>query len=249
MKTKPAVLITGAGTGIGAATARIFSDNGHDVVLTGRRRHVLEETAEVLPGKTHVIPADLTDLSEIQALIKEATRQVPHLGILVNNAGIYSRGEFLKTGDREWTSMFESNLMSVVRITREIVPHFQKNSAGAIVNVSSTAGLRPLAGLAPYATVKAAVISLTQCLALELAPSQIRVNAVCPGIIETPIHGFEKLDKAAAEKVKKQMSAMHPLGRMGQPEDVAWAIYQLCAEQAGWMTGVILPVDGGISLL
>lgn len=243
-QSKPAALITGAGSGIGAATARLFSCMGHDVVLVGRRKELLEETASTLQTKSFVLPASVRSGPEVDWVVAEAIKEAPHIGILVNNAGIFERKSFLESDDDLWTRTYETNLLGPVRLARGLVPHFKKKG-GVIVNVASTAGLRPLEGMIPYSTFKAALIHLTQSLALECAPFQIRVHAVCPGIVDTPILG---LPEANAEKKKQELASLHPLGRMGKPEDVAWAIYELTRPETGWMTGVILPVDGGISL-
>ena len=121
-------------------------------------------------------------------------------------------------------------------------------SGNTTVNVASTAGLRPIAGMSPYTTSKGALISLTQSLALELAADQIRVHCVCPGVVETPIHITDKMDEMTKKSLRENWSKMHPLGRGGRPEDVAYGIYSLCAPGSEWLTGVVLPVDGGISL-
>jgi NAD(P)-dependent dehydrogenase (short-subunit alcohol dehydrogenase family) len=245
---KPAVIITGAGTGIGAATARFFSDHGFNVVLSGRRREKLDEVAATLKTKAFVIPADVRRDQEIHWLAGEALKEAGDISVLVNNAGVYKQRAFVDSEDELWQLMYETHLLGSVRLSRYLVPHFKKRGGGAIVNVASTAGLRPVDGLSAYATVKASVISLTQNLALELAKDNIRVNCVCPGIVETPIHKLDEMDKKNRESVIKGWSAMHPLGKPGQPVDVAYAIYSLCAPQAQWMTGVVLPVDGGIAL-
>jgi len=249
---KPAVLITGAGTGIGATTARLFSQMGHSVVLTGRRRELLVEVSNSLQSPSYVLPADLQDSKQVEKLAQDATVQVDkdntHIGILVNNAGIFEQETFLKSGDDLWQKQFETNLMGPVRLMRLLLPDMIKRKNGVIVNVASTAGLRPLAGMTAYGTIKAGLISLTQSLALEFASSGIRVNCVCPGIVETPILKLEAMDDGQKEKMRKIWDSMHPLGRSGKPRDVSQAIYNLSCDDANWMTGVVLPVDGGISL-
>lgn len=245
---KPTVLITGAGTGIGAATAKLYADHGHPVVLVGRRKELLEATAQVLKTKSTVIACDLRRGPEVQRLFSEAVRVAGPIGILVNNAGVYEPKNFLDTDDEGWAEIFQSNFFSCVRLSRVFIKHFLENKSGVIVNVASTAGLRPVSGLSAYTASKAALISLTQSLALEFAAQKIRVNCVCPGIVDTPIHADEKRPESETLNLHRDWHALHPLGRMGKPHEVAWAIYQLSIPESEWMTGVILPVDGGISL-
>jgi NAD(P)-dependent dehydrogenase (short-subunit alcohol dehydrogenase family) len=248
LETKPTVLITGAGSGIGAATSIYFSQNGHDVILVGRRKETLTAVASKLKTKAHVLPADVRREPELSWLIHEALKVAPNLGILVNNAGIFEQRSFLESDDDLWVRMFETHLLATVRLSRLLMPHFQKRKGGSIVNVASTAGLRPVSNMSAYATMKASMIYLSQALALEVASDQIRVNVVCPGVVETPILKLEGLTPQRHAEVTQSLATMHPLGRMGKPEEVAWAIFQLASEQAAWVTGAVLSVDGGIAL-
>jgi NAD(P)-dependent dehydrogenase (short-subunit alcohol dehydrogenase family) len=255
---KNPVLITGGGTGIGAATAKLFALNGYPVIISGRRREVLDKTANAIMksqpvhgaqavGRVHVIPADLRRPQEVEWLAHEAVKEAGTIGTLVNNAGVYEVRKFIESDDDLWQKMWESNFMSMVRLTRALLPELQKNQ-GAIVNLSSTAGLNPVPGAFAYVVSKAAVISFTENLALDLAKDHVRVNCICPGVVTTEIL---KLDAMAADeraKVEANLAKMHPLGRAGKADDVAWMIYQLCIPQTQWMTGVVLPVDGGLSL-
>ncbi|MDZ4676192.1 MAG: SDR family oxidoreductase [Oligoflexia bacterium] len=248
MNEKPAVLVTGAGTGIGASVAQIFSDNGYEVILTGRRLEYLEKVAAKLKTKNHVIQSDLTDEKSIKDLISACIKKTPHIGILINNAGTFHRGDFLQSTDLVWQEMFDIHVMAPVRLSRLLIPQFKKNKSGVIINVASTAGLRPISGLIAYTTLKAAQISFTQTLALEHATDNIRVNVVCPGIVDTPIHKIENLNESEQAKIRQDWAQAHPLKKVGQAIDVANAIYNLSIPSAGWITGVVLPVDGGISL-
>ena len=175
---KPTVVISGASSGIGAATARIFSQNGYLVVLLGRNKKRLALLqAELKNSKAYAF--DLTKASEVDKNIKKILSDLDSpIEVLINNAGIYEASPFLKTKDEAWENMFSTNLLSAVRITRGLLPHMIKNKGGSIVNVSSTLGLRPTANTAAYSALKAALINLSQTQALELAEHQIRVNTV-----------------------------------------------------------------------
>ncbi|MBK9294031.1 MAG: SDR family oxidoreductase [Oligoflexia bacterium] len=238
---KQAVLITGAGSGIGEATAKLFSQNGHDVILVGRRLEKLNKVAKSLKTKAYVFKCDISNVSQVRKLSSEIKKKCPHLGILVNNAACFEQISFQKTSQKLWSQMLNTNLMGPVNLIYELIDLLIKNKNSSVVNVASTAGLRPLSGMIAYSTTKAALIHLTQSLALEYANVNVKFHAVCPGVVDTPIH------KGNRKEDLKEMGKWHPLGRVGTSEEVANAIYYLAC-QASWMTGVVLPVDGGISL-
>lgn len=242
MNKKPAVLITGAGTGIGEATALLFSKHGHDIVLVGRRLDKLKKVANKLKTKAFVYSCDISSLKDVLALTKDVSKKCPHLGILVNNAAMFEQTNFKNSSDQLWADMLQTNLIAPVRLIHGLLPLFLKNKDSVVVNVASTAGLRPLASMTAYSVSKAGLIHLTQSLALEFAQKNIRFHAVCPGVVDTPIHEGKRKESIS------EMDKWHPLGRVGKPGEVARAIYYLACE-SDWMTGVILPVDGGISLL
>ncbi len=237
MAIKFPVLITGASSGIGKATARYFSDQGHAVVLVGRHKERLEEVASQLKSKSLVLAVDVRREPEIEFMVHESIKVFPDLKIVVNNAGVFERSSFHETSEESWAKISETNILGPVRIMRKIIPIFLKQKEGMFVNIASSVGLRPVAGMAAYGTSKAALIHLTQTLALEYASRGLRFHGICPGVVETPIHGGRATEMAGA----------HPLGRVGTAEEVARAVYYLACE-SNWMTGVILPVDGGISL-
>lgn len=147
-----------------------------------------------------------------------------------------------------WLRQFEVNLMGPVRIARALFPYFKEHGGGSIVNVASTLGMRPTGPTSAYSASKAAMINWTQSLALEGGPAKIRANCVCPGIVDTPIHSFHSLQNLQKEQTLAQLNPLQPLGRIGQPEDVAKAVYFLGSDLSSWTTGSILAVDGGINL-
>lgn len=236
-----AVIITGAGSGIGKAAALRFSDKGYFVYLLGRNKERLEDVAIQCRNGARRYGVDLNDELQIKKttddiLSHKDTRPVA----LVNNAGIFSRHDFEMDGLEHWKTQFTTNLFAAVSLTQKILPFFKQQRKGSIINVASTLGLRPVAQTSAYSASKAAMINWTQSLALETANFGIRVNCVAPGIVETPIHGNADFNK---------MAGYQPLGRVGHPTEIAKAIEFLASDESSWTTGATLAVDGGISLL
>lgn len=241
-------LISGGGSGIGLAAAKLFIKNGWDIIVIGRRREPLEALKAKYPENAHAIACDLTSSAQVEGLkLKiENGPQYHSLKCLVNNAGQYVQAKFQDTTDGVWQNLFEVNFFGSIRLTRALLPTLLRNH-GNIVNVSSTLGLRPSPSTLAYSATKAAMISWTQGLALELAPD-VRVNAVCPGLVDTPIHKFHQLGPEQLAAEKKKLGPIQPLGRIGEAEEIAEAIYFLGSEQSSWTTGSTLSVDGGIHL-
>jgi NAD(P)-dependent dehydrogenase (short-subunit alcohol dehydrogenase family) len=245
-KSIPTALISGGGSGIGRATALRFLNEGWQVVIIGRRLEPLQEFAGQSPDRIFPFACDITKIQDVEKLASELRKKsglADSLNVIVNNAGIFERRSIRDTDDALWMRIFETNLLGSVRLTREFLPEIERNH-GAIINVSSTLGLRPVAETSAYSALKAAMINWTQCLALEISPSGARANCVCPGIVDTPIHAFH----SQTENEKQGLNSLQPLGRLGRPEDVAHAIWSLSAPGSEWMTGSVLNVDGGIYL-
>lgn len=245
---KNAAIISGASSGIGEATARLFAQNGYYVVLLGRNVKRLEKLqSEIKNSEYHAF--DLSHRGDSEKAFEKIKKNTPYpITVLVNNAGIYKESSFAKTKDSDWDLFFQNNLMSTVRLTRAFVPMMIKNQEGSVINVSSTLGLKPVADTSIYSCFKAAMNNLTQCLALEYGGQGIRFNAVCPGLVDTPIHDFHKLKGKEKEKVLKSLAPIQPLGRVGTPEEIAKAIYFLASGNSSWTTGALLSVDGGIGI-
>lgn len=249
MKT---ALITGAGSGIGQATALEFAKHGYQVILIGRNLDKLKKTQTSLPESAagHLsISADLSSKESLQNLLQSLTALTSTIDVLVNNAGIYRRNEALAKNGELWSETFAINFFGTVALTEAILPKMIYQKAGSIVNVSSTLAIRPVAGTAIYSASKAALQSWSQTLAIEAAPHGIRVNSVSPGIIDTPIHPFHHLPDADRATALTEWNRLQPMGRIGHPEDVAKAIYFLASEQSSWTTGTNVTVDGGINLI
>lgn len=246
---KKAALITGASSGIGAAIATEFSKNGYFVYLMGRNKERLQDVALKCRSGASIVSCDLSDEAALNKRLSEVIgAKIHRVECVVNNAGIYEAHNTEEGSDEIWRRQFEVNMLGPLRIVRALFPYFKEQGGGSIVNIASTLGLRPQGPTSSYAAVKAALINWTQSLALEGGPHKIRANCVCPGIVDTPIHSFHGLPAEKKNEIVDKMKSLQPLGRIGQPEDIAKAAYFLGSDQSAWTTGAILSVDGGINL-
>lgn len=237
---KKAALITGASSGIGAATAIEFSKKGYFVYLMGRNKEKLEKVALLCRNGAALLSCDLLNVEAVDKRLAEAfNNKLYKIEVLVNNAGIYISHDIESGTDEMWRQQFEVNVMAPMRLVRSFIPYFKQQGGGSIVNVASTLGLRSGGSASSYSATKAALINFSQTIAAAEGKHQIRSNCVCPGIVETPIHGGRDLSGLAN---------LQPLGRIGQPEDIAKSIYFLGSEDSAWTTGAVLSVDGGINL-
>ncbi|MET9672673.1 SDR family oxidoreductase [Streptomyces sp. NPDC006482] len=237
------VVVTGAGTGIGRATAHAFAGQGATVVAVGRRKGPLHETAEGHPG-IHPFVADVTAEGAAEEIVRAAVTTYGRLDVLVNNAGISAGGPLGSLDRSVIAPLLETNVVAPVLLTQAAVPSL-KESRGVVVNVSTTIGQRGWPANSVYPATKSALETLTRCWAVELAADGVRVVAVAPGAIETPIADHMGLSPEQVAALRTWQLAHTPLGRLGRPEEVAWAITSLAAPDAGFLTGTVLPVDGG----
>lgn len=244
---KKEVLITGASSGIGKSIAQLFSKNGWLVYLVARDKTKLEKVQSELSASSHVLSCDLGVPEQIQTLCSQLVSLKSNISVLVNNAGIYQPSLFENETEQNWNAQFATNLFGPVLLTRGVWKQLVHNK-GAVVNVSSTLGLRPIEKTGAYSASKAALNSWTQTLALEAGPEGVRVNAVCPGLVDTPIHFFHQSEKIEHKAIRQQLDKMQPLKRMGAGDDIAKAVYFAATDESSWMTGALIPVDGGISL-
>jgi NAD(P)-dependent dehydrogenase (short-subunit alcohol dehydrogenase family) len=247
---KKAAVITGASSGIGAETAKLFSKNGYFVFLAGRNVDRLTEVALQCPAGSSLLKIDFEKPETLKKYADHVFGRADiSLEVLVNNAGIYQNHDFLGGDSQLWARQFQVNLFGPLQWTQMLMPLLVKSGCGSIVNVSSTLGLRPGATSGAYSAAKAAMNSWTQSLAIEYGPQGVRVNAVCPGIVDTPIHAFHSLPEQEKEKRLNAMAKLQPMSRIGRPDEIAKAVYFLATEQSSWTTGALLSVDGGINLV
>ena len=241
-------LITGGGSGIGAAIAQLFAKEGASVAITGRRREALNKVAKNISyagGKVISIPGDVTVETDVQNAAQSTLDQFGHIDILINSAGnLFHAGPLHETTDAIWDETFNIFLKGTFRYARALIPHMLAQKNGVIVNIGSVAGMKafPWAPLHAYSAAKAGIIMLTKTLAIEYAKHNIRCNCICPGGVDTP--GAASLFNTP--EARAAVEATHPIGHMGQPDDIAQAALYLVSDEAAWVTGTILTVDGGI---
>jgi meso-butanediol dehydrogenase/(S,S)-butanediol dehydrogenase/diacetyl reductase len=237
------VIVTGAGSGIGAATARRFAREGAAVALVDREQEKVNAVRSGLGGGQSLShAADVSDEVQVRAMVETVVSRFGHIDVLVNNAGVVTTGPLLQLSTPDWRKVMDTDLDGVFFCTRAALPELVKTK-GCIVNTSSVSGLGGDWNMAAYNAAKGAITNLTRSLALELGQDGVRVNAVNPSLTATGMTEDMLGDKALIGKFMERM----PLGRIGQPEDVADVIAFLASEDARFVTGVNLPVDGGLS--
>ncbi|XP_018336363.1 uncharacterized protein LOC108744900 [Agrilus planipennis] len=243
------VLITGASSGIGSATAKQFSKKGASLVLAGRNEENLnrvasECVAENSSSQPFVVTGELTNENDTKNIIESAIKQFGRLDVLVNSAGILESGTIENTSLLQYDRVMNVNVRSIYHLTMLAVPHLIK-SKGNIVNVSSVNGIRAFPGVLAYCMSKAAVDQFTRCTALELASKQVRVNSVNPGVTVTNLHTRAGMGPEQYQAFLERSKETHALGRPGTPEEVARTIVFLASDDASFITGASVPVDGG----
>jgi len=250
--SQKAVLITGAGTGIGKGIATAFAKAGAHVALVGRRKEVVEAAAKELSahgGKTLAIGADVSKAADAKRAVEETVKAFGALHILVNNAGIAKFGSLEDTSEADLEALVEIDFKGPMHTSRAALPHLKKHKASggaSIIHISSSAALIGMRGFSVYSAAKAALNQLTRCMAMDNGADQVRVNAICPGVVETPI--FNGVPEAMRKKMLEDLAKKHALGRIGTPEDIAAVALLLASSAGNWITGAVIPVDGGISL-
>jgi len=236
-------LVTGASGGIGEAIARALYAQGAIVGLHGTREEKLAALAEDLGERAHMFPADLSDKDAIKPLAEKVTEKFGGLDILVNNAGITRDGLFVRMSDEDWDKVIAVDLTAVFRLTREFAHAMMRRRYGRIINITSIVGVTGNAGQANYCAAKAGLIGFSKALALEIAPRNVTVNCIAPGFIETAM--TEKL----GDKIKEALLGKIPMKRMGEGGDIAAAAVYLASDEASYMTGQTLHINGGMAMI
>lgn len=244
MKQKVAI-VTGGSSGLGLATARKFTQENILTYIIGRNQERLERTAQELGSNCIPLTGDLSVLSSIPPLVQQIHNEQGYIDILVNNAGINLKKPLTEVTDEEFQKIILTNLTGVFSITREVARLMIAQSSGNIINISSMAAHYGIPKVIAYTASKAGIEGMTRALAVELSPVGIRVNCIAPGFIATAMSSTA-LDNDPERKQK--VLSRTPMGKLGKPEDVASAAYFLTTEEAAFMTGAILPVDGGNSI-
>jgi NAD(P)-dependent dehydrogenase (short-subunit alcohol dehydrogenase family) len=245
---KKVAIVTGGGSGIGEAIARSFAKEGARVVITGRRKEALEKVVEGISkagGEAIAIPGSVTAEADVQKAVQSSLKTFGQIDILVNNAGnLFHAAPLHQTTDEVWDDTIDIFLKGVFRFTRAVIPTMIRQGGGSIVNISTILALKALPGFPAhaYAAAKAGVNMLTKTIAIDYAKAKIRCNAVCPAGVDTP--GVASM--ISDPKIRAGFDAMHPLGRMGMPEEIAEAVLYFASDESQWTTGSILTVDGGV---
>jgi len=242
--TGKVAIITGGSRGIGKATAKLFVQEGANVIITAKDPKRLHDTAKEI-GNVFSVPGDIRNESDVQNVVKKTVEKFGRIDILVNNAGIFPEVKPLhKISEKEWNEVIDVNLTGQFRFTKSVIPHMEKNG-GCIINVSSAAGLKAFENFEDdaYTASKGAMVLLTKAWALEYAKWKIRVNCVCPGIVDTDMTKAFLRTESDRDFAKSE----HPIGRIGMPEDVANAILYFASDDSSWVTGAVLPIDGGMA--
>jgi NAD(P)-dependent dehydrogenase (short-subunit alcohol dehydrogenase family) len=240
-----AALVTGAGSGIGRASAVTLAREGARVIVTDIDSRAGQETATIIDhagGEAWFIRADVADSEDVQKLIAAAIDKLGRIDILHNNAGVAVRHAIADQDEEGWDRCLSVNLRGVFLCSKYAIPHMRERG-GSIIHTASVTGVAGVRNRAVYSATKGAIVILTRNMALDYAPYQIRVNCVCPGFTRTPLIGRLLEDP---ERTRK-LTEMHPLGRLGTPEDIANAVLFLASDEASWITGHALVVDGGFS--
>jgi NAD(P)-dependent dehydrogenase (short-subunit alcohol dehydrogenase family) len=245
-----AAIVTGAGTGIGRAIALALAREGAKVAVAGRRREKLEEVAQAIlqvGGEALVTLCDVSSEADSQRAVKDAGEVFGHVNILVNNAGALSVSTVESISVEEWDRLMATNLKGPFLMSRAVLPAMRQAGGGAIVNVGSVLGLVAMKDRAAYCASKGGVTMLTKAMALDHAQENIRVNCICPAIVETDLirELFSKSEEG--RQVRETRLATLPLGKFGKPDDIAELAVFLASEESSWMTGTAIPVDGGLT--
>jgi len=236
------VLITGGSSGIGLAITEKFIQNGHKVAIIGRDENKLKNVKEKFGENLFCFKCDLSKFKDIHLVVDDILKKFGIPNILINNAGIHQKKDFFEVSDDDFINVINNNTVSVFIISREVASKMKENGGGVIINISSMAAIYGIPKVISYTASKAAIEGMTRAMAVELAQFNIRVNCIAPGFIKTDM-STSALEKDPERKMK--VLSRTPLNRLGNIEEVANGVYFLASDEASYITGVVLPVDGG----
>jgi NAD(P)-dependent dehydrogenase (short-subunit alcohol dehydrogenase family) len=238
-------MVTGAGSGIGRACALALASEGARVALIGRRKDRLEAVAREIGNNALVVAADVSKKPDIDLIVERIAAHFGGLNVLVNNAGVLHPGTVEQVTEQQWDETFNVNVRGVWLLSRAVLPQLRKAGGGSIINIASVLGINGVRNRACYAPSKGAVVLLTKCMAIDHGHENIRVNAICPAFVETELTAAVLREAADPEAMRRERISAHPIGRLGQPEDIAGMAVYLASDESSWVTGAVFPVDGG----
>jgi len=243
-------VITGGGRGIGRAIALGYAAEGARCVITSRKVEDLEATAAEAPaGALTPVACDVGDDASVADMAEAATAALGAVDIVVNNAGIHAAGRFLDIGPETFADLYNVNVVGIVRVSQAFLPAMIESGRGSVVNIASTAGLFESPGQSPYNASKHGAVGLTRCMALELAPTGVNCNAICPGFVDTPmIDGFAAITGAEREQLRATLAARTPMGRMLEPQEIAHLAVYLGSDESSGMTGQTMAISNGMRM-
>ena len=241
--TNKTAIITGGGSGIGQACAWAFYQEGANVVLFGRREDKLKETAQELGSRAMTVSGDMTRTEDLDRLVQETLSKFHRIDILVNNAGLFKGAPLHEISDEQYDEMMNINMRAVFQLTRRVLPVMMEQKGGNIIHISSILGIIAVPQVAAYNISKGALNQFSRSIAVEYGSYGIRSNAICPGLIETDMTA----DLMKDEELMQEWSKGYPIGRFGKPEDVANTCLFLASDESSFITGTVLPVDGGFT--
>jgi NAD(P)-dependent dehydrogenase (short-subunit alcohol dehydrogenase family) len=236
-------IITGGGSGIGRAIAAAFVREGANVVIAGRDQKKLNSAATEIGANCLAVVADVSKREDVEKLVAATIAKFKSVNILVNNAGVLLPGTAEQLSEEDFDQTFDVNVRGLWLLSRAVLPHMRSAGGGSIINIGSVLSMLGARNRVAYAASKGAVLAMTRAMALDHAAENIRVNCICPGIVETELVAKFNTD----ETVRRQRLAMHPVGRFGQPGDVAGLAVFLASDESRWITGTAQTVDGGYS--
>jgi len=249
LKGKVAV-VTGGGTGIGRAIAQAFGREGAKVAVLGRRREALAAVVNEVTkagGEARAVVCDVTQAKAIARAVEGVERALGHLNVLVNNAGVLSVSTVESISEEEWDRVIATNLKGPFLMAKAVLPAFRRAGGGSIINVGSVLGLVAMKDRAAYCASKGGVTLLTKAMAVDHAHENVRVNCICPAIVETELIKDLFSAKEEGGRLREARIATLPLGRLGQPTDIAELAVFLASDESAWITGTAIPVDGGLT--